>query len=237
MPAGRPLPAGWYQDPDRDFVPTAIEQEAGTDPAVDECSREIDCPGISEDAGVVRPEQGVNTMMTLDFSGSMRADAGGERKIDAAEEALERLATGTPDRYDLGLVVYGHVGSSAEADKQRSCAGVDTAGRLGEVDYRSLSDTLDRYEPRGYTPIARSIEEAGKAFAGRDDDVNRVVLVTDGLETSRAIPSPPPAGSRSPACRSRSTWSGSTSSSRPRPRPSAPSPTPAAATTPTPAPP
>ncbi|MGI8439488.1 MAG: vWA domain-containing protein [Thermoleophilaceae bacterium] len=136
---------------------------------------------------MVRPEQGVNTMV-LDSSGSMRADAGGERKIDAAEEALERLATGTPDRYDLGLVVYGHVGSSAEADKERSCAGVDTAGRLGEVNYRNLSDTLDRYEPRGYTPIARSIEEAGKAFAGREDDVNRVVLVTDGLETCDGDP-------------------------------------------------
>lgn len=188
VPPGRPLPAGWYQDPDRDFVSTAVEQEVGSDPAVDECARELDCPGISEDTGVVRPEQGVNTMMVLDSSGSMRADAGGERKIDAAEEALERFATGTPDRYDLGLVVYGHVGSSAEADKERSCAGVDTAGRLGEVNYRNLSDTLDRYEPRGYTPIAGSIKEAGKAFDGREDDVNRVVLVTDGLETCDGDP-------------------------------------------------
>lgn len=184
----RPLPAGWYQDPDRDFTPTAVEQTVGSDPNLDECAGEVNCPGISGAGDAVRPEQGINTMLVLDSSGSMRADAGGERKIDVAEDALERFATSTPDRYDLGLVVYGHVGSSSEADKERSCAGVETAGALGEVDYTNLSDTLDRYNPRGYTPIARSIDEASKAFAGREGDVNRVVLVTDGLETCDGDP-------------------------------------------------
>jgi len=128
-------------------------------------------------------------MMILDSSGSMRGSAGGgDRKIDVAEEALERVATGTPDRFHLGLVVYGHVGSSAEADKQRSCEGVEVAAELGEVDYRTLPDLLDRYDPRGYTPVARSIEEAGRAFVGRENDVNRVVLVTDGLETCDGDP-------------------------------------------------
>jgi len=128
-------------------------------------------------------------MMILDSSGSMRGSAGGgERKIDVAEQALERFATGTPDRFNLGLVVYGHVGSSAEADKERSCEGVEVAAELGEVDYRTLPDLLDRYDPRGYTPVARSIEEAGRAFVGRENDVNRVVLVTDGLETCDGDP-------------------------------------------------
>ncbi|MGI8439487.1 MAG: hypothetical protein ACR2NV_04675 [Thermoleophilaceae bacterium] len=45
VPPGRPLPAGWYQDPDRDFVSTAVEQAVGSDPAVDECAREVDCRG------------------------------------------------------------------------------------------------------------------------------------------------------------------------------------------------
>ncbi|MEJ7717100.1 MAG: VWA domain-containing protein [Thermoleophilaceae bacterium] len=36
--------------------------------------------------------------------------------------------------------------------------------------------------------MARSIEEAGRAFAGRENDVNRVVLVTDGLETCDGDP-------------------------------------------------
>lgn len=128
-------------------------------------------------------------MMILDSSGSMRGSAGGgEPKIDVAEQALERFATGTPDRFNLGLVVYGHVGSSAEADKERSCDGVEVAAELGEVDYRTLPRVLDRYDPRGYTPVARSIEEAGRAFVGREKDVNRVVLVTDGLETCDGDP-------------------------------------------------
>jgi hypothetical protein len=186
---GPPLAPDWYQDPDRDFIPTAVEIGMGTDPAVDECARSIDCPGISEESGLVRPEQVESTMMILDSSGSMRGSAGGgERKIDVAEQALERFATGTPDRFNLGLVVYGHVGSSAEADKERSCEGVEVAAELGEADYRTLPDLLDRYDPRGYTPVARSIEEAGRAFVGRENDVNRVVLVTDGLETCDGDP-------------------------------------------------
>lgn len=185
----RPLGPDWYQDPDRDFIPTAVEIGMGTDPAVDECARSIDCPGISEESGLVRPEQVESTMMILDSSGSMRGTAGGnERKIDVAEQAIERFATGTPDRFNLGLVVYGHVGSSAEADKERSCEGVEVAAELGEVDYRTLPRVLDRYDPRGYTPVARSIQEAGRAFVGREDEVNRVVLVTDGLETCDGDP-------------------------------------------------
>jgi hypothetical protein len=101
---------------------------------------------------------------------------------------VERFATGTPDRFDLGLVVYGHVGSSAAADKARSCARVEVAAPLGGVDYRSLPRVLDRYRQRGYTPIARALDEAGRAFAGREGDLNRIVLVTDGLETCGGDP-------------------------------------------------
>lgn len=186
----RPLPAGWYEDPDGDALPTALEQRIGRDPRADDCLEELDCPGIDPSQEVPAFEEDQqNTLLMLDSSGSMAGRAGGGKtKIEAAKDALERFATATPDSIDQGLLVYGQTGSNRPEDKAESCRGPEVISPIGEFDYRSAPEALDRFEPRGFTPIAGALEEARRAFSGEQRADNRIILVSDGVETCGGDP-------------------------------------------------
>lgn len=180
----RPLAAAWYEDPDGDAIPTHTELRIGTDPDSDQCIRDLGCPGVADPTAALRDEQPSNTLLMLDSSGSMRGPAGdGKQKIAAARESLERFVVGTPDSTDLGLLVYGHKGSEGEARKAESCRSAELLAPLGEIDHRNVRRLLARFKPRGYTPIAGALRAAERAFAGRQGANNRIVLVSDGVET------------------------------------------------------
>jgi hypothetical protein len=181
----RPLPAGWYEDPDGDLVPTAAELLMGTDPRVDECARASNCPR----AGAASALDRSNTLLILDSSGSMAGSASGATtKMQAAKRALRRYVAGTPDSLALGFMVYGHKGSDGSAGKARSCAGVELLEPIGTAAARRFARSLRRFRPTGYTPLAAALRKARGAFAGKDGDINRIILVTDGVETCDGDP-------------------------------------------------
>ncbi len=188
----RVLPEGWYVDSDDNYVPDFVERDLGYDPKVDDCAKKANCPGPSGAAGtsavdLVSREQ--NTLLILDSSGSMAEPiGGGQTKMDAARAALERYATATPDFVNLGFMVYGHKGSNAKADRARSCRSTEMLEPLGEVDYRTFPRTLDTFEPTGWTPIEGALNRAADAFTGKENATNRVILVSDGLETCGGDP-------------------------------------------------
>jgi hypothetical protein len=171
-------------------VPDAVEVEVGTDPMVDECAREADCGG--SDGGtnpLSAAERGANTLLILDASGSMAGAAGdGGTKMRAAKRAITRYVVGLPDFVDAGLMVYGHVGSNDERDKQRSCKGIETFAPLGDLTHETVDGVLDRFEPVGWTPIAGALRAARTEFDGHIDADNRVILVSDGIETCDGDP-------------------------------------------------
>jgi hypothetical protein len=182
--AARPLTADWYEDPDGDLIPTAVEREMGTDPDVDECAKESGCPG-----GAVNVLERTNTLLILDSSGSMAGRAGGgTSKLTAAKSALRRFVAGTPDSLALGFMVYGHKGSNGPAGKKRSCAGVELLQPIGTAASEDFDRTLNRFKPTGYTPLAAALREARAAFSGKQGDLNRIILVTDGVETCGGDP-------------------------------------------------
>lgn len=188
----RVLEDKWYIDSDNNEVPDFIETELGYDPEVDDCAQQVNCPGPSGASGTsavdfVSTEQ--NTLLILDSSGSMAEPiGGGQTKMEAARDSLERYATATPDFINLGFMVYGHEGSNEEADRAESCEGVEVLEQPGEVDYETFPDTLQSFEPTGWTPIAGSLQKAGEAFSGQEEATNRVILVSDGLETCGGDP-------------------------------------------------
>lgn len=188
------LGPSWVTDSDEDGVPDAVEvlDEIDTDPLVDEC---LQVPGCDQDAPpgsdpLTVAEHGANTMLILDASGSMAGAAGGGgTKMRVAKRAVTRYVVGLPDYVDAGLVVYGHVGSNEERDKQRSCAGIETFSELGELTHHSVDRTVRRFRPVGWTPIAGALDATRKAFADVDPDAdNRVILVSDGIETCDGDP-------------------------------------------------
>lgn len=184
-PPAQPLPGDWYEDPDGDLVPSAVERAIGTDPDIDECAQKAGCGEV----GAANVVERSNTLLILDSSGSMAGSAGGgTTKLNAAKRALRRYVAGTPDSLALGFMVYGHEGSNKPAGKAESCAGVELLHPIGKAAYKRFDRTLDRFEPTGYTPLAASLRKARTAFAGKKDAINRIILVTDGMETCGGDP-------------------------------------------------
>lgn len=186
---GRALEDRYYKDSDGNAIPDFIEVENGSEPKVDDCARKAGCGGVSADVGNSSFADEQNTLLILDSSGSMaEQDSSGVAKIQAAKDALERYVVGTPDSFNLGLMVYGHEGSNSRAERDESCRGIDTFAPLGELEVGSVRQTLGQFQPTGWTPVAGSLEAAAGEFAGKEGAVNRVILVTDGIETCGGDP-------------------------------------------------
>lgn len=182
-------------------------------PKVDKCAQQAGCKG----AGTVNALERSNTLLILDSSGSMAASAGGgTSKLNAAKGALRRYVAGTPDSLALGFMVYGHKGLKQRRGKARSCAGVELLDPIGKAASKRFDRTLNRFTPTGYTPLGAALRKARDAFAGKDQDINRIILVTDGVETWAPTPCRRPASSSRRASRSRPTSSASTSPSQTR---------------------
>lgn len=182
------LPARYSQDSDGNLVPDFVEEELGYDPEVDDCAL-ASCPEFDEVRGLDTTSLDQNVLLSLDASGSMAGpDGSGRIKIDAARAALERYAYGSPPNYRLGLQVFGHRGSNQPEGKAESCAGIDLISPLGSLTPDSAAEALNQFQPTGFTPIAAALQQAASAFEGQEEAANRVILVTDGIETCDGDP-------------------------------------------------
>lgn len=179
----------WYQDSDGNVVPDFIEVESGYDPNVDDCAPE-ECPGAAGGESAEFLSKPRNALLVLDSSGSMAADDGtGQTKMEAAKEALSRYSGVSAAIYETGFAVYGHTGTSDESGKAESCAeAAETLLPIGEVSPETFEETLSRFQPTGWTPIEGALREAEAAFAGKEGQVNQMVLVSDGIETCGGDP-------------------------------------------------
>jgi D-amino-acid dehydrogenase/Ca-activated chloride channel family protein len=183
-----PLEPRWYLDSDDNAIPDFIEKRIGSRPKQDDCLPDRCNVKDGEPLRIFR--EGQDTLLILDSSGSMAGSAGGfETKLDAAKQALKRYSSLAPRATDrLGLMVYGHKGSNDEADKQESCNGIDVFSAIGEFRAAGAKEALQKFSPTGFTPLAGSLEQAKEEFEGRDRGVNRVILLTDGIETCGGDP-------------------------------------------------
>ncbi len=128
----------------------------------------------------------VNLEIVLDASGSMREDFGGQPRLDVAREALSALLDRLPPQVNVALRAYGH--RYSEADQQRSCQDVELLAPLAPAAPHRLEKELAGLQARGWTALARSLELAAADLPDARDNVNSVVLVTDGEETCGGDP-------------------------------------------------
>lgn len=135
----------------------------------------------------------VNVEFILDASGSMAEAVPGtdQSRMDAAKAAMRAVIDSLPDRdgLNVGFRIYGHEGSNAEADRDLSCAATELLVPIDGVDGDALLAQVDAATPTGWTPLARSLEEAAKDFSpGGESVTNAVIMVTDGEDTCGGDP-------------------------------------------------
>ena len=182
----RPLSDEWYLDSDGNAIPDFIEIEMGFDPFIDDCAPAMCTAEIVEiDPLAVQDE---NVLVILDASGSMAEGLGGQTRMEAAKAVLTNYVAALPSTAKLGFMVYGHQGDNSEAGKPASCAGVELLAPVGQVSAGTFPDLLNSFAPNGWTPIASALAAAENAFAEVEGGINRVILVTDGLETCGGDP-------------------------------------------------
>ncbi len=150
------------------------------------------CPKRSPDPalGEVELKQQVNVELILDASGSMAERSGGESRLDVARRVLGDFVTTLPATANVALRVYGHQGSSADADKSSSCAASELIYPFQPLDVGQFQAAVSRFNPSGWTPLAASLDRARADFEQFDPATssNFVYVVTDGIETCDGDP-------------------------------------------------
>lgn len=132
--------------------------------------------GWVSSAQAVYPE----VLFILDSSGSMKEDAGAERKIDAAKRVMAEVVPSLEPEVRAGLVAYGH-------RLPGSCTDIETLIPAGSDDRELLLRMVESLQPKGKTPISAAILNAASMLRNKDAETS-IVLVSDGVETCGGDP-------------------------------------------------
>lgn len=155
------------------------------------CMQDIDlneeyCSGYDPDTQAL---SNINAMVILDSSGSMTGLVNSRQRIDIAKDAVSKFLMAVPKGVNTGLVVYGHKGSNSFADKELSCRGIEEVVKLGANNSSSIISSMKSFSPRGWTPIAGSLDFVKDIFSQRSkSDSDFLILVSDGIESCDGDP-------------------------------------------------
>lgn len=116
-----------------------------------------------------------NILFIFDASGSMWGKLGSNTKIQVAKETMGNLMTKIPDNAKAGLIVYGHRSAS-------DCNDIETVFPVASLDKTKFASRIKSINPKGKTPIAKSINQALAIIRGMNEPVT-IILISDGLET------------------------------------------------------
>jgi Ca-activated chloride channel family protein len=121
-----------------------------------------------------------NLIFILDASGSMWGQIEGTPKIAIAKEVLTGLIQDLPDDVHVGLVAYGH-------RRKGDCKDVEELVPLSPVDKANLIAKIQEINPKGKTPITRSVQVTADKIKVLEDETT-IILVSDGKETCEGDP-------------------------------------------------
>ena len=87
-------------------------------------------------------KENYNVEIILDASGSMANVIGDKTMMELAKEAIRDFAAALPEEANVGLRVYGHKGSNADADKKVSCESSELVYDIQPYDEDKLKEAL-----------------------------------------------------------------------------------------------
>jgi Ca-activated chloride channel family protein len=132
----------------------------------------------------------LNVEILLDASGSMANQIDGRSMMDIAKESIKEFAESLPEGANIALRVYGHQGTGSDQDKELSCKSNELVYEMNSYNAEALGKSLNEFQPAGWTPLAKAIEEAKKDLSSYKSDTNTniIYLVSDGVETCNGDP-------------------------------------------------
>jgi Ca-activated chloride channel family protein len=148
-------------------------------------------PGDTEDdVKQAELKENYHVAILLDSSGSMANYENDKTRMELAKESINQFVANLPEEAQVTLQVYGHKGSGSEEDKAMSCDSVETLYSLDKYQEDEFQSALDQFEPAGWTPIAKAIEEVTGEFEAFDgkQSTNIIYVVSDGEETCGGDP-------------------------------------------------
>ncbi|WP_404427580.1 VWA domain-containing protein [Ureibacillus chungkukjangi] len=135
-------------------------------------------------------KENLNVMVILDASGSMANFEGSVTRMDAAKQAINQFVKGLPEGTNVGLRIYGHLGSGKNTDKALSCSSSELVYPLSTYNAGNFDQALSKAGPAGWTPIGLAFNEAKKDLASfkGESNTNIIYLVSDGISTCEDDP-------------------------------------------------
>ena len=147
-----------------------------------------DPESINQEGGAAGVRSQPNIAFILDGSGSMNANLPGcnRSKLAVAKEVLTGLVGQVPAEVNGALWIYGH--RYPQEPKEQSCRDIEQVFPMGAVDAAGYSQAIQGITAIGYTPIADSLTLAAQNLPTGEDQVNSIILVSDGEETCGGDP-------------------------------------------------
>lgn len=142
-------------------------------------------PSVSPEQKISEPKTDV--LFIIDSSGSMASILEGQRMIDWAKKAVKGAAGQLPAEASAGLRVYSH--RIDKSNKEASCKDTELVVPISQGTGALIAASADKLEPRGWTPIAYSLEQAEGDFNNNLERLHTIILVSDGEETCGGDPS------------------------------------------------
>ncbi len=124
--------------------------------------------------------------IVLDASGSMRAAMAGSTQMEVAKQTIKSTIATIPPETHVALRVYAH--RVEQTDKAGSCVDTELMIPFGPLNVAAFSAKVDSIQPKGYTPIAYSLQQVANDFGAEREAEKVVILVSDGEETCGGDP-------------------------------------------------
>lgn len=139
---------------------------------------------------VTTKQKKMNVLVLMDASGSMNGELEGKTKMELAKAAIGKFMEQIPSEANVSLIAYGHVGTSADSDKAKSCSAVESVYPLSAYQAKNFTNSLNSFQASGWTPLAGAIKKAEEILQDypSDDYSNVVYMVSDGVETCDGDP-------------------------------------------------
>ena len=120
-------------------------------------------------------EDNPRAVIIFDASGSMWGQIDGTAKITIAKDVLKDVVSRWNPQVELGLTVYGH-------RTKGDCNDIESIIPVGKVDKRAMISTVMNIQPKGKTPISRSMKKVAEEIKYTEEKAT-IILISDGKET------------------------------------------------------